>query len=185
MQYILPVATLSEELRDRIAALYESFLENDFIKKLKSYDLKEISHLQISALIYQMEENTLAAMGKSGFDDLVIAGFQAAMHTHSLIDCDPRYKQDTYLEDIFAEYFPWYNKKWDTQEDDNSFSGIFFQHIVDQLAVQCIDLLVNVVKLESSWRVWSITRVGRDICLEIGEDYRVIEWTRMQMLKGR
>ena len=180
MHYILPASVISNELREKVIEIYTLFAENPTIKQLQEYSDVEIAHLQIANLAYQLKEGTLAAMGRSVFDELVTAAFVDVMSMHSLIDCDPSYKQDGYLVQAFVEYFPWYRANWDMDENDDSFSGVFFRQVIDPLYSQCADIMVNAAKLETSWRVWGISRVGRDVCVEIGEDYRILEWTRQR-----
>lgn len=76
------------------------------------------------------------------------------------------------LDDLLEKYFPWYAVN---QSDDHSRD--FYYFVVDHLILSVEELLADIVE-RKTWIIWYMRRLGDDVVIEKGEDFRIVEFER-------
>lgn len=86
------------------------------------------------------------------------------------------------LDDTLEELIPWYHTQTSKDEQGEEVgcptSDDYYYHVVDH-AFLTVEHLVGEIIKEHTWDVWYVERAGSDRLLIQGEDYRVIEYTRL------
>ena len=85
--------------------------------------------------------------------------------------CDGENKFDDELE----KKYPWYKSVSGEESDHNS--SDFYYYVLDHIFLK-VQSIVSELIPKQTWVVWYISKRGRDVFIEAGEDYRVLDWER-------
>lgn len=99
--------------------------------------------------------------------DVVEAAIDDSLNRRMLW-CEPSSR----IDDLLEKYFPWYAGD---QSDDHSRD--FYYFVVDHLILAVDELLADIVERET-WIIWYMRRLGDDVVIEKGEDFRIVEFER-------
>lgn len=78
---------------------------------------------------------------------------------------------------VLVELFPWYDPTLAAVHNGEALSANFHDNVIDHAFLAVSHMLEDIVE-SSTWHVWFMGRIGRDVVIEKGEDFRVLDWTR-------
>lgn len=89
------------------------------------------------------------------------------------------YNYDNQLEKIFPWFAPLKNVRYGNTMHvvECEISSAFYEKILSVLEDEIIELVDDRIE-DRTWNVWSISKLGRDIVLVEGPDYRILDWER-------
>lgn len=72
---------------------------------------------------------------------------------------------------------PWFNAK-DLESNKINYSCQYYIEVLDYFICKVNALTNDIISSKSPWTVWHTLNISGDIVLEMGEDYRIIEFER-------
>jgi len=78
------------------------------------------------------------------------------------------------MEQVMCKHIPWY-----TPRGNDSLSTSFYMEVIDPYVLRIGHLTAQVLPITSQssrWLVWYTLRLGNDLVVEKGGDFRILDW---------
>lgn len=82
-----------------------------------------------------------------------------------------KYKHLEQFEKYVEELFP----EWDHLLNDTECEYVY-RSMIDPMEIYLLNVLDNVVGSDT-WKIWYLQKLGKDLALIEGPDYRIVDWT--------
>ena len=152
--HICPVATTPTTVVLDIASHFEAFKQ----------DLSDLEHEHVGTQSPALTNEQLFALFKALVDDHINTRLRWARDTDSFID-------------TALALIPWLDPVSGVDGLNTNRLDAFLTDIVDDIEVGISECLDNTIG-HNTWMVWTTRRLGYDIAIQRGEDYRILDWER-------
>lgn len=87
-------------------------------------------------------------------------------------------QKDTFM-DLIEHHLEWFKFDCDDRRSKKTraISDLFYTSVIDHVWLT-IDSMIGDTVGSETWTIWHIRKIGSDLLLEKGEDYRVVDWER-------
>lgn len=164
-----------ELLPGTILILPTAALVSDFLDRMKKFADKSKHKAFALALTHgpALSETDYQGINPSSVADLAVAMFSDILEGMSAWVTIAGCQQDSATEKQWAKMVMGWNENIDGRTRQS-----LFTRVEEDMFDVIHDWVVSFDNVTPSWNVWYVRRMGHDVVVEKGQDYRILDWTR-------